>query len=65
MARVRAVIVDSALMLTEALAFGTLLLVFGFVWFTLATARVILGLPAAIAAARRHPQRRTIAASHE
>jgi hypothetical protein len=65
MAGVRAVVVDSALTLTEALAFGMLLLIFGLVWFTLATARVILGLPASLGSARRRTQRRMIAATHE
>ena len=65
MASVRAVIVDSALTLTEALAFGTLLLVFGLVWFTLATARVILCLPASIGSARRSTRRRMLAAIPE
>lgn len=65
MAGVRAAIVDSALTLTEALAFGMLLVVFGTVWFILATARVILSLPASIGRARQRSQRRVIAAPQE
>lgn len=63
MARARAAMVDSALALIEAVALGTLLMVFGIVWLSVATVRVILSLPASIKGAPRRAQRPMIAAS--